>query len=121
MKSYRNERGVFYRTQTEAKASGSPFTMVDIPTSHAELIEFVNSLAVPAPAPEPEPEFIEIEATEEHAGRGLNDIWPGDTIKVRNPAYKNGDPTTPYMKSRDPRAVFTCRNCGVVNKPEPGQ
>ena len=104
MKSYRNERGVFYRTQTEAKASGLPFTMVDIPTSHAELIEFVNGLAVPAPAPEPMPDTDWIEQ-------------PDGSLVFNDAPYKNGDPTTPYMKSRDPRAVFTCRNCGANNAP----
>ena len=115
MKSYKDDRGVFHRTQAEAKASGVPFEMVDIPTDHAGLIAFVNRLSVPVPPPSPAPEFIEIKATEEHADRGLNDTWPGDTIRVRNPDYQNGDPTTPFMGSRDPRAVFTCTNCGKDN------
>ena len=113
MKSYRDDRGVFHRTQAEAKASGFPFTMVDIPTSHAELIDFVNRLAVPVPPPEA-PQWTEEEAqrmlrptdsAEQLANAVLGDSSP----------YKNGDPTTPFMKSRDPRAIFTCTNCGKPN------
>lgn len=92
MKSYRDERGVYHRTQAEAKASGFPWEMIDIPTDHAGLIEFVNSLAVAVPIPEPESR----QWTEEE--------------------YRNGLPTHVFMKSRDPAAVFTCVICGHNNR-----
>lgn len=118
MRSYRDERGVFHRTQLEAKASGFPFEMFDIPTDHAGLIEFVNKLSIPVPAPSQaeEPEWITRPAEVGEAQHGLNDVWVGDMISVRNPAYQNGDPTTPFMGSRDPAAIFTCVQCGANNR-----
>lgn len=107
MRMYRTQSGAWCRTQAEGKASGEPFEPIDVPTDHSGLVQFLNSLR----ANPPEPELIEIEATEEHAGRGLNDIWPGDKIKV----YANGQPTQPFMKSRDPAAIFTCTECGAKN------
>lgn len=101
MKSYRNpETGVFYRTQAEARAAG-PFEPIDIPTSHAELIAFVNGLITPD---------ISID--------GPNDAtWPGDVngIDIEHP-YRNGAPTRVFMGSRDPDAIFTCSNCGHNNR-----
>lgn len=92
MKSYRDERGVFHRTQADAKASGFPFELVDIPTDHAGLIDFVNRLSVPVPPPAPAP-----------------------TPDEASP-YRNGDPTRPFMGSRDPSAIFTCTTCGANNR-----
>lgn len=122
MKSYKDSRGVWHRTQAEAKATGFPFEMRDIPTDHAGLIAFVNSLAAPAPAAttEPDPSWGMLTegaqwSEEQAAQMRANEI----TATFRDPSpdwdYKNGDPTTPFMKSRDPRAVFICTNCGKPN------
>lgn len=111
MKCYKDSTGHLHRTQAEAKASGHPFETEIVPNDQQGLIDYMNALRL---FPDP-PEFIEIAAAEEHADRGLNDTWPGDTIKVRNPDYQNGHPTTPFMKSRDPAAVFTCTHCGKAN------
>ena len=108
MKSYKDSRGVWHRTRAEAKATGFPFELIDIPTDHAGLIEFVNSLTIapPAPAPSTMEEFISQHAVVVRAPEGDPEL---------RAAYQNGDPTTPFMKSRDPRAVFTCTNCGKDN------
>lgn len=106
MKSYLDQRGVYHRTQSEAKASGFPFEMVDIPTDHASLIDFVNRLSVPVPAPSTMEEFISQHAVVVRAPEGDPEL---------RAAYQNGDLTVPFMGSRDPRAIFTCINCGKDN------
>lgn len=130
MKSYLDQRGVYHRTQADAKASGFPFEMVDIPTDHAGLIDFVNRLSVPVPPPvmvdqiHDEQQWVcapgaaaafMVKAAED---MGLYDGRANEVkASFREPerGYQNGDPTTPFMGSRDPRAVFTCRNCGKDN------
>ena len=116
MKAYRDERGVFHRTQADAKTAGLPFEPVDIPTSHAELIDFVNSLL--APKPTTMEEFISQHAVIVRAPEGDPELRAAyrsvpNSIEV---SYRNGDPTTPFLKSRDPAAIFTCRSCGANNR-----
>lgn len=118
MRMYRGQSGAWFRTQSEGKASGEPFEPVDVPTDHAGLTAFLNRLAVPVPPPEP--------AAPEHPftmvpGAGAKMMLQAaenmglyDDPATRRP-YQNGHPTTPFMGSRDPRAVFTCTNCGKDN------
>jgi hypothetical protein len=65
----------------------APFEPVEVPTDHAGLIDFINRV-VPRPTDLPEP--------------------------AAQP-YQNGHPTTLFMKSRDPAAIFTCKTCGTNN------
>lgn len=108
MKSYKDQRGVYHRTQAEAKASGVPFEMVDIPTSHAELIEFINQIRQEQPV-----------ALSGDEGAADSHLTPTPQVADDGdgpaPPYENGHPTVPFMGSRDPRAVFTCTNCGKDN------
>lgn len=105
MKSYRDDTGVFHRTQAEAKASGHPFEPVDIPTAHQELVDFVNGLLGPAEETLPRMDFERPVIREQASATD----------------YQNGDPTRVVLKSRDPMAQFTCRACGVVNHPAGGR
>lgn len=118
MKSYRDDTGRFHRTQADAKASGRPFEPIDIPTSHQELIDFVNNLIkVTEPAPEAISHTCDVCHGDGPADGGI--CGGCGTGYSTPPPYKNGDPTVPVMKSRDPMARFTCRTCGTVNAPEP--
>lgn len=107
MRMYRGRTGVWFRTQSEGKASGEPFEAVDVPTDHAGLTKFLNSLAAPPPSPAPDPSW-------DMLTEGVQ--WSEEQAALmQDRPYKNGHPTTPFMGSRDPRAVFTCVNCGKDN------
>jgi hypothetical protein len=110
LKCYKDSSGQLHRTQAEAKASGLKFETEIVPNDQQGMIDYMNALRAPT---SPEPSFHP--ASEDEAQRGLNDVWPGDPYPDR--PYQNGDPTTPYMGSRDPAARFTCTNCGKANPP----
>lgn len=92
MKFYIDSKGTHHRTQAEAKASGLPFEMRDISTSHQDLCDYLNSLITPVSEPEPSLQ-----------------------LQTEPAAYKNGDPTFVFMKSRHPEAIFMCVHCGRQN------
>lgn len=113
MKGYQNTAGHFFRTQAEAKANPLPFEQVEIPTDHAGLIAFLNSLR--APPPPAGIVGIDIETDGDTIIASLSPEM--EALWQASRPYQNGDPTTPYMGSRDPAARFTCTNCGKVNPP----
>lgn len=102
MKSYRDSTGKFHRTQAEAKASGHPWELVDIPTDHAGLIAWANDLGGRI-----------VSVTHDETAI---DLPMGVELEDGPASYTNGQPTGVFMKSRDPAAVFTCTNCGHVNR-----
>lgn len=101
MKSYQDDTGKFHRTQADAKASGRPFELVDIPTDHAGLITFINDIGGRIVSVDHEEVVAHFDQPSE--------LFDG-------PAYQNGHPTSTFMKSRDPAAVFVCTNCGHSNR-----
>lgn len=89
MRFYRDDTGLFHRTQAEAKASGHPFEPVDVPVDHHGLTGFLNGL-VSAAKP----------------------AAPAAAVPAPGEPYQNGMPTRPFMGSRDPAAPSTCPTCG---------
>lgn len=109
MKAYLHPDGHHSRTQADAKANGQPFEMIDIPTDHVGLIAYINGVrAAPVGLPEPgddsDPDNFERTMS---IGRP-----PGREASQ----YQNGEPTTVFMGSRDPAAIFTCTQCGHNNR-----
>lgn len=96
MRMYRGHDGTWFRTQGEAKGSEQPFEPVEVPTDHKGLTDFLNTLNVPEREPEPVSPL---------------QIAPDDPDRE----YQNGDPTSLFMKSRDPKAIFMCVHCGRQN------
>lgn len=105
MKAYRDNHGVFYRTQAEAKASGRPFDVEIIPNDQQGLIDYMNAIRPPERFNSMTVSFVDPDKDFEVT-----------TEVIEASPYRNGDPTTPFMKSRDPSAIFTCTQCGANNR-----
>jgi hypothetical protein len=105
MKCYRDDTGALHRTQADAKASGRPFEPEIIPNDQQGLIDYINAQRARA-QPSTMEEFISQHAVVVRAPEGDPEL---------RAAYQNGDPTTPYLGSRDPAARFTCTACGKNN------
>jgi len=111
MKCYKDSTGHLHRTQAEAKASGHPFETEIVPNDQQGLIDYMNALRLfPDPPPDAEiPDEKQWTFAPGAAERFVNEALEQSGV------YENGHPTTPFMGSRDPRAVFTCTHCGKAN------
>lgn len=133
MKAYLHPDGHHSRTQADAKATGQPFELIDIPTDHAGLIAYINGVrAAPTGLPElgeggAPGRFDQTMDIGRPPGRerlpvmvedadGLHPLPDPDPQLLQALQYRNGDPTTSFMKSRDPSAIFTCTSCGANNR-----
>lgn len=108
LKCYKDTTGKLHRTQAEAKACGQPFKEEIVPNDQQGLIDYINAIR-DQQAPE---YFPDDEDDADHLSEIIEiGSVPFDPAK----AYRNGDPTTPFLKSRDPAAIFTCTSCGASN------
>ncbi len=108
MKLYADNQLTFYRTQALAKASGKPFQLVEVPTDHNGLCEFLNSIQPP----------LEMLRTPEEILNISQKPVKNTEIIEQDHSYKNGDPIGIYLGSRNPDAIFICTACGENNKPK---
>lgn len=113
MKSYRDSTGKFHRTQADAKASGHPWELVDIPTDHAGLIAWVNDLGGRVVAVTHDETSVDLPmGVELHDGPASDVVTSSDQLAP----YTNGQPTSTFLRSRNPIAIFTCTECGHLNR-----
>lgn len=110
MNLYRDDTGAWHRTQAEAKQSGRPWSLVEVPTDHKGLHAFLNSLRANDPDRDHQPEQTENSAPD------VPDREHIVTSPDQLPPYKNGDPTGVFLRSRNPTAIFTCTACGHHNR-----
>ena len=110
MKMYRDAQNTFYRTQADAIASGKEWEPIEVPTDHKGLCNFLNAIQPPL-------EMLKISGPTTEQMLAEIDFSAVEQ-RVLATAYENGQPTTPYMGSRDPGALFTCTHCGKDNRPK---